>query len=55
MTPARERELIAAVAKITHREELDGFRAQLRLQDEVPTPDLFRAMEARAATFRRLP
>ena len=53
MKDERRAELMHHLRKMTSREELDGFRAQLRLTGESQDTELFRAMERKADTFRR--
>ena len=53
MTDERRAELMRQLRTITSREELDGFRAQLRLTGESQDTEIFRAMERKADTFRR--
>jgi len=47
MTDARERELIAAVAKLACRGEITGFRKQISDQGETITGPLQHALLAR--------
>jgi hypothetical protein len=53
MTAEREAHLLAQVATITCRAEMDAFRAQITAQGESVTADLYRAMQRKADTFPR--